>query len=69
VYIRARLVTLPLSSLLPAPFGDASIKVRNLESFSIQETVSADKAYLSFTVFTCQALQDEGSRFLQRSSY
>jgi hypothetical protein len=53
VYISARLVTLPLSSLLPAPFGDASTKVRNFESFPIQEAACASERHDCRYRFAC----------------
>jgi hypothetical protein len=54
MYIRPRFVTLPLSSLLPAPFGDASTKVRNFESFSIQEAACASEGTTVVYRFTCR---------------
>jgi hypothetical protein len=64
VYIPARLVIVLLSSLLPAPFGDASTKVRNFESFSIQVAACASEGTLSFNVLPAERPSDRRRQVL-----
>jgi len=66
VYIRARLVILPLFSLLPAPFGFFT-KVRNFESFPIQETACASSGTsVVFRFYLRSAFESKGGRFCRR---
>jgi hypothetical protein len=64
VYIRARLVDPSFVFLAPRRLPDASTKVRNFESFSIQEAAVPVKARLSFVRFACRTSFTEGGRFL-----